>query len=110
VARYGAAVWAARLAPGPFPAGTWAVNLVGCFLIGLIVPFVLTPQTEGWRLFVVVGVLGGFTTFSAFSLETFTLLRDGRVGLAALNVVGSVALGLVLTAVGWRLARALGAP
>ncbi|HLA62922.1 MAG TPA: fluoride efflux transporter CrcB [Rhodothermales bacterium] len=110
VARYGVALSVARLAPGPFPAGTWTVNMVGAFAVGLVAPFVLTPQMEGWRLFVVVGVLGGFTTFSAFSLETLGLLRDGRPALAALNALGSVFLGLVLTAIGWRLARVLGAP
>lgn len=110
VARYGVALAAARLAPGPLPVGTWAVNMVGAFAVGLVAPFLLTPPMEGGRLFVVVGVLGGFTTFSAFSLETLGLLRDGRPALAALNALGSVAFGLLLTAIGWRLARALGAP
>lgn len=110
VSRYGVAVAMGRLAPGPFPAGTWAANLAGCFVIGLVVPFVLTPSTGAARMLVVTGFLGAFTTFSTFSLDTLGMLRDGRAGLAALNAVGSVGLGLLLTAAGWRLARALGAP
>ena len=109
VARYGLALGMARVVPGPFPAGTWAANLAGCFLIGLVVPFVLAPGSGAARLLVVVGFLGAFTTFSTFSLETLSLLRLDRPGLAALNAFGSVALGFLLTAAGWRLAHLLGA-
>lgn len=110
VARYGLALGMARVVPGPFPAGTWAANLTGCFLVGLVVPFVLAPESGAARLLVVVGFLGAFTTFSAFSLETLSLLRLDRPALAALNALGSVALGFLLTATGWKLARLLGAP
>lgn len=109
VARYGVGLAAARAAPA-VPLGTWAVNLAGCFLVGLAGPRLLAPGAEAGRLLLVVGFLGAFTTFSAFSAETLALLRAGRVGMAALNVAGSVALGLLLTAAGWRLARAPGAP
>lgn len=80
-----------------FPYGTLAVNVVGCFLIGIVMEmgegrYLIPP---GVRLFLTVGLLGGFTTFSTFSYETLGLMRDGQFGPAAINAVGSVALGLV---------------
>jgi fluoride exporter len=94
--------WGAR-----FPWGTVAVNVTGCFLIGLI----MTVVTERahlhpyWRFVLVVGFLGGYTTFSSFEWETYTAMRDGgfRIGLA--NVVGSVVLGYAAVCVGSLLAR-----
>lgn len=79
-----------------FPLGTLAVNVGGCLAIGLLAELVesrgaLHPET---RALLVVGVLGGFTTFSAFGNETMSLLRDGETGLATLNVAANVMLGL----------------
>ena len=81
---------------GPrFPLGTFAINVTGSFFIGLL----MTLFTErlnlhpNWRLLLVVGFLGGYTTFSSFEWETFGLMRDGGRWLAALNVVGSVLFG-----------------
>ena len=92
-----------------FPAGTLAVNLLGCFAIGLL--FQLMQErfafTEAARAAVFVGLLGGFTTFSSYGLQTFALLRDGRLGLAALNVVASNVLGLLLVYAGYALSRLL---
>ncbi len=80
-----------------FPFGTLAVNIIGCFLIGLALEI-----TEGRfivnhnvKLFLTVGLLGGFTTFSTYSYETMALLRDGMAVKAAINAVGSIMLGLV---------------
>jgi CrcB protein len=93
-----------------FPAGTLAVNLVGCFAAGLLFHF----MQERWdfdetaRAAVFVGLLGGFTTFSSYGLQTFALLREGRVGLAALNVVASNLLGLLLVFAGYAAAKLLG--
>jgi fluoride exporter len=86
----------ARLGPG-FPWGTLFVNLAGGLLIGLLTGwFVRAGANEAMRLFLGVGILGGFTTFSAFSLETFLMVERGEIGLAAFyaatSVVGSVAL------------------
>ncbi len=81
-----------------FPLGTLSVNLIGCFAIGAI--FALTEKgTVGpeWRLFLVTGICGGFTTFSAFSIETVALLRGGQMGYAFMYVTASVVLGLAAT-------------
>lgn len=97
IARYlgGAAV--ARMLPPTFPFGTFVVNAVGCLLIGALA--VLTDERlvlgTRSRLFLLVGVLGGFTTFSSFGYETMTLLRQGNQLYAALNVVGHVVVGLL---------------
>lgn len=92
------------LGPG-FPWGTLTVNLVGGLLMGLLAgTFARTGANEQLRMFIAVGVLGGFTTFSAFSLETFTMIQRGDVTMAALyalaSVVGSVLLlfaGVMIT-------------
>jgi CrcB protein len=79
-----------------FPYGTLAVNLIGCFLIGFLSQLaetrgVLTAES---RTFVFIGILGGFTTFSAFGNETMNLWRDGQNALAMANVAANVLLGL----------------
>jgi CrcB protein len=80
---------------GRFPLGTVVINITGSFLIG----FIMTMLTErlnpspNWRLLLVVGFLGGYTTFSSFEWETFGLVRDGGRWLALINVAGSVLLG-----------------
>lgn len=91
---------------GRFPLGTMLVNISGSFLIGLLMSLLSGSQRFGpnWRLFLVVGILGGYTTFSSFEWETFTTMRDGGYWMAALNVVGSVALGLVAVWLGAMLA------
>ncbi len=89
------------------PWGTLAVNLLGCLAIGMAyVVFEEHPHLPlEWRLALVGGFLGGFTTFSAFGLETWTLLREGEALLAALYAGGSLALGLAGVALGMALAR-----
>jgi CrcB protein len=93
-----------------FPFGTLAVNLAGCFAAGLLFNLVQERQALGEtaRAAVFVGLLGGFTTFSAYGLQTFELLREGRPGLAALNVVASNLLGLLLVFAGYGAAKLLG--
>ena len=80
-----------------FPAGTFAVNVLGCLTAGVLAGLagkhdLLSPEA---RLLLFTGVLGGFTTFSAFGLETMFLLRRGEVWIAAANVLGSVVAGLL---------------
>jgi fluoride exporter len=93
-----------------FPWGTLAVNLTGCFAAGLLFHFMQERGvfSETARAAVFVGLLGGFTTFSSYGLQTFTLLREGRVGVAALNVVVSNLLGLLLVFAGYAAAKLLG--
>ncbi|WP_426169172.1 fluoride efflux transporter CrcB [Sandarakinorhabdus sp. DWP1-3-1] len=76
-----------------FPAGTWAVNIAGGLLMGLLVGWLARVDEGGeqLRLLLGVGVLGGFTTFSAFSLELFAMINRGDIGLAAAYAVSSVA-------------------
>jgi CrcB protein len=92
-----------------FPLGTLTVNLVGCFLVGLL--FYLMQErylvNENVRSIILIGLLGGFTTFSSLGLQTFTLIRDHEIALAALNVVASNVLGVFLVWAGYTLARAL---
>jgi fluoride exporter len=85
-----------RLAPS-FPYGTFAVNVLGCVVFGVIVALSesRTAIGPGARAFLLTGVIGGFTTFSSFGYETFELLRDGRVLAAAANIGGQMALGLL---------------
>lgn len=92
VSRYGVAVLGSR-AGTSFPWGTLAVNLAGGLAVGALVPF-LDGLGERWRLLVVTGFLGGFTTFSAFGLESHALVARGQTGLAALYVAATVLLGL----------------
>jgi CrcB protein len=88
-------------APG-FPLGTLAVNVLGCLAIGLVLG-ALDARADAhpwWRLFLAAGVLGGFTTFSAFGYETVELLRAARYGSAFVSVVGNVGLGLLAVVAG----------
>lgn|SRR5690606_1875600 len=84
-----------------FPLGTFAVNMLGSFLIG-VAYVVLIEKTAAveWRLFFITGVLGGFTTFSAFSLEMLQLWQDGHTLTALAYAVSSVALGLAMVFIG----------
>jgi fluoride exporter len=80
---------------GRFPFGTVVINITGSFLIGLLMTLLterLSPNPN-WRLLLVVGFLGGYTTFSSFEWETFGLMRDGARWLGLLNVIGSVVIG-----------------
>ncbi|GAB4388386.1 fluoride efflux transporter CrcB [Albidovulum sp.] len=94
------------LGPG-FPWATVAVNVAGSFLMGVIV--VVLAHREAMRLapFLMTGMLGGFTTFSAFSLDALTLWERGQTGLAAAYVLGSVALSLLGIVAGLAVARGL---
>ncbi len=88
-----------------FPWGTFAVNIIGCFIIGILWGLSIKPGGEGmlsndWKLFLMTGLCGGFTTFSAYSLESIQLLREQKLLLFLAYVLGSVALGLLATYIG----------
>jgi fluoride exporter len=97
LARYVIGTAIMNRAGGRFPLGTVFINITGSFLIG----FLMTMLTErlnpnpNWRLVLVVGFLGGYTTFSSFEWETLGLVRDGGRWLVLLNVVGSVLMGYI---------------
>ncbi len=96
---------------GPrFPWGTLLINVVGSFVIGLVAAVTLTPARIAMhpdlRIFLMVGICGGFTTFSAFSLQTLELLQSGDTSPAMAYVAGSVALCLAAVWGGWALGRA----
>ena len=105
--RYLAAAWVQNAVGGGFPYGTLAVNAAGCLLIGLIVGFfeARQPLSSEAQAFAIVGVLGGFTTFSAFGMDTIRLVRDGAYLAGSANVVLQVAIGLSAVAVGLRLGQ-----
>lgn len=96
----------ALLGPG-FPWGTWIANLLGGLLAGILAGVLIGEGSQGepLRLFLGVGVLGGFTTFSAFSLEAVALIQRGEIAIAASYVVSSVAGALALVFVGLFLVR-----
>lgn len=106
-ARYLAGVAVMRAAGPGFPWGTLAVNVAGSFLMGVLI--VTLAHLGGTRFapFLAVGVLGGFTTFSSFSLDAVTLYERGAVGAAAAYVGGSVVLSLAGLVAGLALARAV---
>ncbi len=107
VARYKASGWVLHhTIDWRFPAGTFTVNVVGCLLAGVLAGLaekqdLLSPEA---RLFLFTGILGGFTTFSAFGLETMHLLRRGDLLIAGANVVVSVLAGLAALWLGLALA------
>ncbi len=92
-----------------FPVGTVAINVLGSFVIGYFGTLTLQsgryPASDNLRLFVMVGICGGFTTFSSFSLQTFDLMRSGAWARALANVVLSVVLCVVAVAAGHRAAQ-----
>ena len=90
--------------PERFPIGTLAVNVIGCLAIGLLTAAPV-PLREEHRAAIIVGVLGGFTTFSAFGRETFALAADKHLALAGLNIILSVMLGLAAVWIGTRIGQ-----
>ncbi|MDP9085930.1 MAG: fluoride efflux transporter CrcB [Pseudomonadota bacterium] len=105
VLRY-AAGRAALLAGWAPPLATLGVNVIGCFVMGLLAGwFVSRGGSEPWRLLLLTGLLGGFTTFSAFGLDALTLYQRGATGAALAYVAASVLLSLAAVAAGFALVR-----
>ena len=109
VTRYGVALWVGQRWGRSFPLGTFVINMSGSFLIGLLMTllaerFTVNPQ---WRLLLVVGFLGAYTTFSTFEYETGALLKDGEWTYAMLNVILSVVAGFIALKFGEIIAKAI---
>ncbi|MFK4057214.1 fluoride efflux transporter CrcB [Brevundimonas sp. NPDC046655] len=111
IARYGLGLTVGRLAPGAaWPWGTFAANIVGGLLMGLLAGWLALKAGAGQesiRLFAAVGVLGGFTTFSAFSLEAALMIERRELATAFVYVAGSVVLAIAALFVGLMIARKL---
>lgn len=108
-ARYLLASLIARHAATHAAAGTFVVNVLGCFLFGLIAALAdrRFPLSAPARAFVLAGVLGGFTTFSSYTFDTFMLLREGHLARAAWNALGQVVLGMAALWLGYAAVREL---
>ncbi len=107
-ARYLVGVWVLERFGAGFPYATMAVNLIGCFLLGMVTHFSAVPVgSPELRAAVAIGLLGGFTTYSSFNQETLAMLTHGAAGAAALNVVMTLAGGLITGWLGLVFARQL---
>ncbi|MDQ0203150.1 fluoride efflux transporter CrcB [Pectinatus haikarae] len=109
VLRYLVSKWAAEKISFVLPYGTFIVNIAGCFVIGFFMTmitehFVVNPY---WRLFVIVGFVGGLTTFSSFSYETLQLILNSNMLQAICNIAGNIVIGLLAAWGGMYLARLL---
>jgi CrcB protein len=108
IGRYLLGGWVHALTPfGTFPLGTLVVNVLGCLIIGVLGGINDVRQALGpeLRVFLMIGVLGGFTTFSSFAYETLALARDAEMGRALVNVAAQVLLGLGAAWIGYSLVR-----
>ena len=105
--RHGINIAAARTLGLAFPYGTLLINITGSLIMGLIAAYFAFKgdASQHWRLFLTTGILGGYTTFSAFSLDAALLYERGEIGLAALYVVASVALSIAGLFAGFALVR-----
>lgn len=107
IARYLCQRWAVAVYPNAFPLGTFAVNIIGCFLIGIFwgISFKSFASNESWKLFLMTGICGGFTTFSAFTLEGNVLLKEEKTGLFFIYITCSIIVGLLATYTGMKISR-----
>jgi fluoride exporter len=105
--RHGSNLAVARMLGTAFPYGTLLINISGSFIMGLVAAYFAFKgdASQHWRLFLTTGILGGYTTFSAFSLDAALLYERGEVGSAALYVIASVAISIAGLFAGFALMR-----
>ena len=105
IARYLCQRWFAANYVSSFPWGTFTVNIIGCLAIGIFwgLSFKSFNTNESWKLFLMTGVCGGFTTFSAFTLEGVGLLREQKLALFFSYIAASLVIGLLATYIGMRM-------
>ena len=103
--RYAISSWSKSLTSFPF--GTLSINAIGSFLIGILMGIAATDgkMQASWQLFLATGLCGGFTTFSAFSIETIQLFQEGRSTLAFMYILTSILFGLIMSWGGYALMR-----
>ena len=107
--RYWLGLWISARTNISFPWGTLLINLSGSFLIGLILGWLAnSPFALGWRIFIVIGILGGYTTFSSFAMETVNLLRERSYMYATSYFFGTCLLGLAACWTGVIISHAMG--
>jgi len=109
VARYGTMIWMARWLGAAFPYGTLAVNVFGAFVMGVLIELMalVWSPSEAMRAFLTIGVLGGYTTFSTFTLDAWLLIDHGDYGLALLYMLSSVIFSMAALLAGLQLTRAV---
>jgi len=107
IARFGCQRWVSYHYPHAFPWATFAVNIIGCLFIGIFwgLSFKSFTSNENWKLFLMTGLCGGFTTFSAFTLEGIGLIREQKLFTFFSYVILSVTLGLLATYLGMRITK-----
>ncbi len=107
ILRYLSQKMALRIYPIQFPWGTFTVNIIGCLLIGIFwgMNFKTIESNENWKLLLMTGLCGGFTTFSAFTLEGIGLLKEQKLALFFLYIAASIMIGLAATYLGMKLSR-----
>jgi CrcB protein len=105
--RHAANIWVPRVAGTAFPFQTLTVNIVGSLVMGLLAGYFALKSDPGqdWRLFLATGIMGGFTTFSAFSLDTAVLYQRGEIALAAVYVAASVGVSMAAIFAGLAIMR-----
>ncbi len=109
IARYSVTLWIQERSTSNVPLGTMAVNVIGCYLLGFLAAWLSSraDQGESWSLFLRVGLLGAFTTFSTLGFETVELAADGNWRAAGLSLAGNLVLGIFAVMLGSASARAL---
>ncbi|WP_315835237.1 fluoride efflux transporter CrcB [Bradyrhizobium prioriisuperbiae] len=107
--RHAINMFCARCIGTGFPWGTFIINITGSTVMGLIAGYLALKgdAAQPWRLFLMTGILGGYTTFSAYSLDSFLLYERGEIGLAAFYVIGSVVISIAGLVAGLTLVRHL---